>query len=193
MSEDTTNKFTMHRDFVVKGFGHEVHFKKGEATHVPPPLHLEATRCGAVPLDPDSVGQVEGPTSRQPEIQGEERSVSITRAMDKLVAENLRFSFGADGLPTTKAIYRLTGLDIEQNERNDIWSKRMAKLVAETDPTSNSITKEETAEIAAKQEAAQDKEIEAAAEKEAAVEIEKTLEEKPAPKKKMTSKKAVSK
>jgi len=200
MSEDNKNMFVMKRDFNVSGFGYGVEFKKDVPSYVPPLLHTEAMRCGAVALDEENVEHVEAPYAKQPEVQGEERSETITRAMDKLVADNARMSFGADGLPSLKAIYRLTGIDLEMNERNSIWVARAKKLASKDDPSNLTITKEEKAEIAAvkadmekgemeKKAAAVEvaetnKEIEEVAEKEAAVEIEKTLEaveEKPAP------------
>jgi len=190
---DLTNKFVMNRKFMVKGFGHEIQFEPNVPTHVPPILHTEAMRCGAVAMDQENATQVQREQGRIPEVQGEERAETITRAMDKLVQENLRMSFGADGLPTTKAIFRLTGIDLEKNERNAVWRARAQKLTAKADPTSNTITEEETAEIATKVAEAEDKdvnaaaeaelaeEIEAVAEKEAAVEIEQTLAKEPAP------------
>lgn len=150
MSEDNKiNMFVMNRDFVVNGFGHVVAFEKDVPVRVPPILHTEAMRCGAIALDDTKVDHVQKPGQREPEIQGEERSETIERAMDRLVKENLRMSFGADGLPTTKAIFRLTGIDLEQNERNAIWQARMKKIVSQNDPNNNTITEEETAEIAA--------------------------------------------
>jgi len=188
MSEDLTNKFVMNRDFIVKGFGHEIGFIKDVPMHVPPILHTEAMRCGAVPLDKNSeVNHVQKEQGRIPEVQGEERAQTITRAMDKLVADNIRMSFGADGLPTTKAIYRLTGIDIEKNERNAIWQARVKAIAAANDPTSTTITEEEKAEIAAKAAEAEDKEVTAAVEAEVAAEEEEKAA--PAPKKKAVRRK----
>lgn len=189
--EDLTNKFVMNRDFVVNGFGHVIAFEKDVPMRVPPILHTEAMRCGAVPLDKDSAVQhVQKEQGRIPEVQGEERSQTIMRAMDKLVEDNHRMSFGADGLPTTKAIFRLTGIDIEKNERNAIWQVRAKRLAAQNDPNSATITEEETADIAAKAAEAENKEVQEAAEEEVANEEKVALgdelgeaeaEEKPAP------------
>ncbi len=136
-SEETKNMFTMERDFMVKGYGFEVWFDAHEATHVPPALHTEAMRCGAVAMDAKNVAHIERKTPRLPEVQGEKRAQTITRAMDQLVADNTRLAFGADGLPTTKAIFRLTGIDLERNERDAIWQVRAKKLAAAADPNSN--------------------------------------------------------
>jgi len=149
----------MKRDFNVSGFGYGVEFKKDVPQFVPPLLHTEAMRCGAVALDEDSVEHVDAPYARQAEIQGEERAETITRAMDKLVADNNRMSFGADGLPSLKAIFRVTGIDLEMNERNAIWVARAQKLASKKDPSNLTITKEEKAEIASEQTAAEDKDV----------------------------------
>ena len=76
MREENKNMFVMSRDFSVSGFGYGVEFKKDVATFVPPLLHTEAMRCGAVALDEASVAHVQGKQGRQAEIQGEERTCS---------------------------------------------------------------------------------------------------------------------
>ena len=183
--EDLTNKFVMNRDFMVRGFGFEIWFEANKPTRVPPMLHTEAMRCGAVAMDPESITQVQRDQGRIPEVQGEQRGETIMRAMDTLVHENLRYSFGADGLPTTKALFRLTGIDLEKNERDAVWKARAAQLAAKADPNSNTITEEETAEIAAKAVDAEDKEVKAAAEEVVATEDlsapEAAVAETPAP------------
>jgi len=142
--KDTTNKFIMSRDFMVKGFGYEIWFDANVKTHVPPVLHTEAMRCGAIALDKKTVVNVERNAGRIPEVQGEERAQTITRAMDALVAGNARLSFGADGLPTLKAIYRATGIELERNERDAIWQERVKQLAAKADPNSNTFAEPET-------------------------------------------------
>lgn len=188
MSEDNKNMFVMKRAFNVSGFGYGVEFKKDVPTFVPPLLHTEAMRCGAVALDADSVEHVKAAPIRQAEAQGETRIEAISRAMDTLVKKNERMSFGADGLPTLRAIHRMTGIDLEINERNSIWKDRVTKLLAEKEPSNLTITQEEKAEIAADAVEQEDKDVTAAAEKAVAKE-----EKKPAaPKKKAAKKKTAS-
>lgn len=138
----------MNRDFTISGMGHAIAFKKDVAQHVPPTLHTEAMRCGAVPVDQAEVEHVATPHKRVAEVQGDERAKKIVAAMDTLVAGNDRMSFGANGLPTIRAITRITGIELESNERDDLWQKRVIALRAVDDPSSATITDTEVAAAA---------------------------------------------
>lgn len=145
-------KFTMNRDFVVSGMGYSIAFAKDVPIEVPAPLQQEAMRCGAVPANPDDdIAHVEGEKGREAVILGADREKALIAAMDKLVEENARMSFGADGLPTTKALFRLTGIEVDLNERNDVWQKRVRELRANISPNSETITEKQVADAATQQ------------------------------------------
>ncbi len=117
--------FVMQRNFTVKGFGHSIGFKKGEATHVPPILHSEARKWGAIPTDGEDAVVEEEQETKFPtpasEPQGDERESMLLDACDALVGRNGTNDFGANGAPKVTAMFDLVGFRIDANERNAIW------------------------------------------------------------------------
>ncbi len=141
-------KFVMNRDFVISGMGYSIAFKKDVEINVPAALHDEAMRCGAVPVggEESKVVHVQAAKGREAQIVGPDREKSVIAAMDALVEGNERMSFGADALPTIKAIYRITGIDLDLQERDEYWQKRVRALRAISEPNNTTITDNEMAE-----------------------------------------------
>ena len=189
-------QFVMDRDFTIKGFGHSIAFRAGEPRGVPPDLHAEALRCGAKPLDNgDAVAHVAEPPKPAPAVVGHERTEKIIEAMDYLVEHNQRMSFGADGLPTTRAIFRITGFDLERNERNAAWAIRQERIRAEKDPSNITMTKEAEAKTAPQEkqkqeEVAETEPVKAEQEEKPAPAVQKKVTKKKVTRKKVAAKKA---
>lgn len=154
--------FTMDRQFTIAGFGHNIEFLPGEPRSVPPLLHAEAMRCGARPMEGQDVSHVAAPSAKAISAQGDARTEQVIAAMDVIVEQNNRMDFGANRVPTAKAIFRNTGIELENKEREAMWGLRNARRNAATNPNNTNISPAVTEAIAEK--AAQAVEVAEAAE-----------------------------
>lgn len=115
-------EFVLNRNYALRSTtGHMLNFEKGVPTTVPPILYKEAIAIGAEPVD----GKVDvlGPEEK-PEVPltPHERAEKMIAAFKRMEERNERGDFNAQGLPNTKVLEKLTGLnEISSQERNEVW------------------------------------------------------------------------
>lgn len=119
-------KYIMYRDVTVTSvLGHTLHFKKGEPTNVPPAMATLVQERGGVPAEGEAVHKDEPKKPAEP--QGTERLDIMVASIEAIVAKNARNDFGANGLPTAKAISRESGFHVDAKERTQAWEKYKAE------------------------------------------------------------------
>jgi hypothetical protein len=113
--------FVLHRDYALRSMsGHMINFKKGDPTWVPPGCVKEAVAIGATPVDgPVDVLDPEVQASIVPE--GAERNDLIFAAFEDMEAKNEREEWTASGMPTSKALEKILGFEVDSKERNTLW------------------------------------------------------------------------
>lgn len=124
--------FKLNRNYTLSSlFGHTVTFKKGEETYVAPILVPECVAIGAEQVD--GAADVLGPeTAEAVPMSPAEREAAIMLAFNELATRNDRSDFTGAGVPTPKAIEKLTGFKVDVKERDSLWQKRREAL-AETE------------------------------------------------------------
>lgn len=122
--------FVLHRDYALRSMtGHMINFKKGDPTWVPPACVKEAVAIGAVAVDgPVDVLDPEVKESVVPE--GEERKELIFAAFEDMEAKNDREDWTASGMPTSKALEKILGFEVDSKERNALWIEYRASKAA---------------------------------------------------------------
>jgi hypothetical protein len=113
--------FVLHRDYALRSMsGHMINFKKGDPTWVPNECVKEAVAIGAAPVDgPVEVLDPEVHASIVPE--GQERKDLIFAAFEDMEAKNEREEWTASGMPTSKALEKILGFEVDSKERNTLW------------------------------------------------------------------------
>lgn len=118
--------FTMKRKFTITALGHSIGFEPDVKKWVPPELHQEAMKYGAIPVDTDEdLGMPEMPV--KPEIvTGDTREAALIKGCEFLRAKNRTSDFGANGLPKVKALQDASGIDdATAKERGEAWKTMM--------------------------------------------------------------------
>ena len=128
---------TMNRDFTVKSLGHSIRFEANREQWVPPALHSEAMKYGAVAIDQKEDLGLEKVPERPKVVTGEDRDEALQKAMVYLKSHNDGSDFGANGLPKVKAVASLVGFDVSGTERDVAWTKMMKAEIAEGQPETN--------------------------------------------------------
>lgn len=113
--------FVLHRDYTLCSMkGHAIDFMKGQPTWVPPECVKEAVAIGATPVD----GPVEVLTPETVEAvapEGDERQQLVFAAFEDMELTNEREDWTASGMPTTSALERVLGFEVDSKERNALW------------------------------------------------------------------------
>lgn len=113
-------EYIMNRNIrVASTLGHTVEFKKGEPAHVPPCMYIQVQECGGMPADGEAAYIDDEVKEYVP--TGEERRKVISEAMSRMVAENKRGDFGANGLPNVKKLSARIGFNVDGKERLAVW------------------------------------------------------------------------
>lgn len=128
---------TMIRDFTVQALGHSIRFKAGRKQWVPPALHSEALKYGAVAVNQKEDLDLEKVPERPKVVTGENRDKALQKAMVYLKSNNDGDDFGANGLPKVKAVASLVGFDVSGIERDAAWKIMMKLEIAKGQPETN--------------------------------------------------------
>lgn len=114
-------KYTLHRDHTLRTTNGVISFVEGEETWVPPHMEADAVAIGAQIVKgqaPDPLGEKKIVVER---LTDEERKAQIFVAFEMLVAGNESSDFTGQGVPTVKAVEKLTGFDVERSEIVELW------------------------------------------------------------------------
>lgn len=120
--------YILDRDHKLLSVNGCIEFNKGEPTWVPPALVREAISIGARALDGETPHPLGEEKEQAPEPSAEDRARALTEAFDLLVDENDPASFTGQGVPTIKAIEKLTNMSFDKGEVGAAWREyRIAK------------------------------------------------------------------
>lgn len=122
------NRKYLHRSLM----GHTISFEKGQPTYVPPECEKEVVSFGAECVDAEApdVLDPEKPVIR--ELSLGERKDELFAAFDLIAEKNDSKEFTAQGVPTVKAVERVTGFDVEKMEVVEAWGEwKIAKAEAQ--------------------------------------------------------------
>lgn len=111
--------------------GHNIQFKRGVPTHIPPILRSQAISIGAVPADgsdPD-VLQDDVIANAAP-IDPLERTDEVRKAIENIVRRNERLDFTAAGIPTVAAVSLAAGWKVSAREIANEWQMRGERSLA---------------------------------------------------------------
>jgi hypothetical protein len=115
--------FVLNRNYTLATLhGHRIGFEKGKPAYVPPTCVKDVVAIGAEPVDGDV--DVLGPEPvAVVELTADERETMMFAAFEQMEASNTRGDFNAQGLPNVKPLAKITGFEVEANERNEVWQK----------------------------------------------------------------------
>lgn len=105
--------------------GHVLHFERNKPKQVPNSVQDEALRVGVIPVEPDQIGNEEEKPPELPQTQSE-RNAAILVALEEMQAANDRSEFGANNMPTVKAIIARVGFKVDSTERDKLWEQLTA-------------------------------------------------------------------
>lgn len=112
--------------------GKVIRFEKGVPTRVPADLVREVVAFGAERVDGSNGEAFEDEEALPPaEPQGLERDELILAAIEELVAKNDSDDFGANNAPKPSALSKVTGLKVDNKERDRAWMLYQARKSAE--------------------------------------------------------------
>lgn len=101
--------------------GHSIKFEKGVPVHVPPAVLREALEAGAEHADGASPVIEEHVRTDDAPADPTDRAPLISKAIEKLVAENERDNFTAAGAPAPAAVSRVVGFKVQAKEIAPLW------------------------------------------------------------------------
>lgn len=78
------------------------------------------TAAGAVASDPEALHEKE---VEKEDIDPADRERVLMECFEGMVEANRRDDFSANGIPTAKAIKKITGLDVDPKELGLLWAK----------------------------------------------------------------------
>ena len=113
--------FTLQRNYALSTTkGHSVNFKKGERTWVPLSIVQEAMSIGAIPEEPIDILSPEQEALKEP-TDAKRREV-VFAAFEKLMLRAGRGDFTASGQPHPKKLEEIVGFEMDQKEREALWT-----------------------------------------------------------------------
>ena len=115
--------FVLRRNHVVSSlYGHNIVFKTGQPTFVPPICIPEVVAIGAECVD-GPVDVLPPEVQEQIPLTAQEREEMVMAAMQELVDKNDSADFTGAGVPKVKIIEKMTGIDVDVKEVQVIWQK----------------------------------------------------------------------
>lgn len=122
------NRNYLHRSLM----GHTISFEKGQPAYVPPECEKEVVAFGAECVDAEAPDVLEPEKKAARELSLDERKEELFAAFDLIAEKNDSKEFTAQGVPTVKAVERITGFDVEKTEVVEAWGEwKIAKAEAQ--------------------------------------------------------------
>lgn len=117
--------YVLNRNYTHRSLlGHSVGFTKGQPTWVPPgPIEIEVVKIGAEMVDGENPSVLDDDTPVKEELSAEELELLVREAFKQVVKANNSKDFTGAGVPTVKAIEKITGEDVERSFIEEIWAK----------------------------------------------------------------------
>lgn len=124
-------EYVLNRNYVLRTTDGVIGFEKGQPAWVPPALERAAVGIGAQRVDGESIALLDPEIPAPLPLVGDERTAQLYAAFDLLVETNDAKNFTGQGVPNTKAVERLTGVEFDRTEIVEGWREyRVAKAEA---------------------------------------------------------------
>lgn len=124
-------EYILNRNYVHCSTGGVLSFIKGEATFVPPHLEREVRALGGERVDGDNPEVLDPETEPPAPMSISDRNDAIVTAFEIITRKNESKEFTGAGVPTVKAVERLTGFDVERAEVDALWQSYRLEKAAE--------------------------------------------------------------
>jgi hypothetical protein len=115
-------EYVLNRNYTLRTTNGVVSFEKGQPTWVVPMMERDAVAIGAERVDgdaPNPLGEVDSP--KLPVFTPDERTAQMIAAFELLIERNDSKDFTGQGVPSVKAIEKITGFDVERSEVLETW------------------------------------------------------------------------
>lgn len=103
--------------------GHVIQFKKNVPIYVPEPVRQILPGYGILPIEGEIEVGGEKVEVKPPPPTGLRRDEQIYQAIKQLIGSNNPDDFTAGGIPSKKAIEKITGFEVNVAERNAAWKR----------------------------------------------------------------------
>lgn len=121
-------EYVLNRNFILRTTDGVIGFEKGQPTWVPPAMERAAVGVGAQRVDGEAIELLDPEVTTPPTPLGDERKSQLYAAFDLLVETNEAKNFTGQGIPTVKAVERLSGIEFDRTEIVEGWRDyRVAK------------------------------------------------------------------
>lgn len=116
--------YVLNRDFNLGStLGHRIVFKKGQPTFVPPIIEREAVAIGAVRADGNDVQIAMQIPEGAGQLSDAEMREQMVAAFDLIMERNDPKDFTAAGVPTVKAVERITEFAVDRQTVSEAWAE----------------------------------------------------------------------
>lgn len=116
-------EYVLNRNYCLSTPDGVVVFTKGQPVYVTPNMEKHASSIGAARVDGVQVDVLEPEAESPPLLSDNEREAQLFAAFDLLVETNESKDFTGQGVPTSKAVERLSGVEAERSELVTLWAK----------------------------------------------------------------------
>lgn len=121
-------EYVLNRNHTLRStLGHTIQFEKGQPAYVPPALEREAVAIGAVRADGDTIDPLGAEKPAVEALSQDERENQMRLAFELLIEKNDSKDFTGQGVPTTKAIEKIVGFDVDRHEIAELWARVKAE------------------------------------------------------------------
>lgn len=114
--------YTLNRNYTLRTVDGVISFEKGEPTWVPPNMEKHALSIGAEPVEPTDTTVLGDEPEQKPELDDDDRKELILTALKEIEAGNVTSNFTGAGVPTVKAVEKITGFDVDRSEVAELWA-----------------------------------------------------------------------
>ena len=118
--------YTLNRDYTLRTVDGVISFTKGEPTWVTQAMVRHAVSIGAEPKGGDKPELINSAVSTKPALSHDERRTMIFLAFEQIESVNDTKDFTGAGVPTVKAVEKLTEFDVDRVEITEAWAEYRA-------------------------------------------------------------------
>ena len=119
--------YVLHRNYTHRSTLGVVSFVKGEPTWVTPIMEKEIVAIGGERVDGDKVDVLEPEKAEVVPLSFQERRDGIFTAFQLISERNEAKDFTGAGVPTVKAVEKITDFDVDRNEVVELWGEFKAE------------------------------------------------------------------
>lgn len=124
-------EYVLNRNHVLRTTDGVISFEKGVPAWVTPMMEKHAVNIGAQRVDGDAPNPLGEEPPPEVKLTPDERIEQLKVAFALIVEKNDAKEFTGQGVPTVKAVEKITGLEYERGEVLETWAAWKAEQVGE--------------------------------------------------------------